>query len=126
MYSGEAKNIEEGSLTEVSAYHVSSAQLLALKSRPVSKQRLFSASCHDLVQLRHAEAVDVDFAFLSPVCVSAKYGNEQALGWDKFQDFVTQVNIPVYALGGVDLADVDTSRTHKGFGIAGISTFIKS
>lgn len=126
MYSGEAKNIEEGPLTEVGAYHVGLEQLLSLKSRPVSKQRLFSASCYDLAQLKHAEAIDVDFAFLSPVCATATHSKKPALGWGKFQDLATQVNIPVYALGGVDLADVDTSRMHKGFGIAGVSTFTKS
>ncbi len=126
MFSQELEGLESGLVQKIDAYHVSSERLLSLKSRPLSKQRLFSASCHDLQQLKLAESLDADFVLLSPVGATGKYSSEQLLGWDGFENLVGQINTPVYALGGVDLADIDICRARRGFGIAGISAFMPS
>ena len=108
----------------VSSLHLNSLQLAAVQSRPIAKPFLLSASCHDLQQLQQADALDADFAFLSPVCAPGKYSASPPLGWDKFQQLVTQVNMPVYALGGMEQRDLPTCRAHHGFGIAAISAYI--
>lgn len=124
MFSQELQYLKSALPPDISAYHATSQQLLSLGSRPVSRQQLFSASCHDLQQLKLAEALDADFVFLSPVNATGKYADEKLLGWDGFKTLVAQVNMPVYALGGLDLADIETCKSQGGFGIAGISTFM--
>jgi len=116
-------SLSETDLTDIDALHADSAQLSILSSRPIAADRLFSASCHDLEGLRLAEALDADFALLSPVCATEKYLESQLLGWAGFEELARQVNLPVFALGGVEPADLATCRQHKGFGIAGISAF---
>ncbi len=123
MFSSQLHDYKASFLAGISGFHATSSQLLGLKSRPVSKQQLFSASCHDLEQLKLAESLDADFVYLSPVMPTAKYQADQLLGWRGFQHLVDQVDVPVYALGGLDLADMDICKLHRGVGIAGISTF---
>lgn len=124
MYCHPADSIVAASLPELEALHVTSVQLKNLRSRPTVSGKLFSASCHSLEELRMAEALDADFAFLSPVCETEKYQKSQLLGWAGFQQLAREVNLPVFALGGIGPEDLDTSREHQGFGIAGISAFL--
>jgi len=46
------------------------------------------------------------------------------LGWECFQRLVAQVNIPVYALGGMMDPDLFLAYDNGGQGIAGMSTFL--
>lgn len=105
-------------------YHASARRLMSLRERPVNHSALFSASCHTLEELKHAEALDADFVFLSPVAATNKYSAENLLGWQVFSCLAKQVSIPVYALGGMSLDDLNTARDHGASGIAGISCFL--
>lgn len=107
-------------------YHASAQRLMSLKNRPVDPGLLFSASCHTLEELKHAEAMDADFVFLSPVADTKKYSAERILGWHAFNNLANQVSVPVYALGGMSRSDLMTARAHGGSGIAGISSFLMS
>lgn len=123
LYSHPEASLSEADLPDIDALHVDSVQLRNLSSRPIAADRLFSASCHDLEELRLAETMDADFALLSPVRATGKYPESQLLGWEGFEELARQVNLPVFALGGVEPADLATCRLYKGFGIAGISAF---
>jgi len=105
-------------------YHASAARLLSLRDRPVANDLLFTASCHNLSELKAAEELDVDFAYLSPIKQTEKYSNDQLLGWDNFQKLASQVSIPVYALGGLQRNELKTALAHGASGIAAISAYI--
>ena len=105
-------------------FHASASGLQQLTQRPITEDALFSASCHNLEELRKAEALGADFVSLSPVCRTEKYAEGEQLGWDKFQALADKVSLPVYALGGIRRSDSDTARFHGGHGIAGIKTFL--
>lgn len=107
-------------------YHASAQRLMGLKSRPIDQGLLFSASCHSLEELKHAEALGADFVFLSPVADTKKYSAERILGWQGFSSLANQVSVPVYALGGMASSDLMTARAHGASGIAGISSFLKN
>ncbi len=82
------------------------------------------ASCHDLATLRKAVALGCDFAVLSPIGPTASHPElDQWLGWSGFAAQVAQVPLPVYALGGVGLGDIEQARACGGQGIAAISAF---
>lgn len=100
--------------------HLSSARLRQLSKRPLPAGSWVAASCHDLDELHHAVEIGVDFCVLSQVRRSAgKHGT--ALGWKRFSELVGRIPIPVYALGGMQLSDLDQARQCGAQGIALIS-----
>lgn len=108
---------------DVDGVHVNARTLMTLKQRPVPDAQLFSASCHNLAELRQAEALLADFVFLSPVAATASHPEQAALGWQAFRALASAVQVPIYALGGLGFQDVDTALEHGAAGIAGISAF---
>lgn len=107
----------------IDGIHLTSHDLLALSARPAAC-RWLAASCHNLQELQHAQRIGVDFAVLAPVLATPTHPERQGMGWDAFADLVAQVNMPVYALGGMRLADVATVRAAGGQGIAAIRAFL--
>lgn len=103
--------------------HLSSRQLMKTQSRPKCGSWI-GASCHNLSELRQAENIGVDFAVLAPVLVTATHPGAPALGWIGFSELVSQVRLPVYALGGLDKNALMTAIHAGGQGIAGISAFL--
>ena len=97
--------------------HLSSKRLLALSERPLSESLRVAASCHNPGELQHALRINVDFCVLSPVRKpSGKPGIAQ--GWNWFADLTGALPVPVYALGGMKLSDLDRARRHGAQGIA--------
>lgn len=105
---------------DVDGIHLDRARLVASSTRPVPGDVLLAASCHDARELRHAERIGVDFAMLSPVAATASHPGAPALGWSRFRELVDEVNVPVYALGGMTPSDLETAWEHGAQGIAGI------
>ncbi len=88
-----------------------------------SRPGLLSVSCHSLESLRMAEDIGADFAMLSPVEATASHPGEKPLGWQAFAEIVSQINIPVFALGGMTPAKVEQAWSHGAQGVAGISSW---
>jgi len=103
--------------------HLTSRDLLALDKRH-ENSRWLAASCHNLEQLQHAERIGVDFAVLAPVLPTLTHPNAAALGWEQFAAWVAEVNIPVYALGGMALPLLKKAREAGAQGIASIRAFL--
>ncbi|HHH39019.1 MAG TPA: Nudix family hydrolase [Sedimenticola sp.] len=100
--------------------HLSSRRLLTLERRPLARGLWVGASCHDLPQLRRAESLGLDFAFLSPVLPTASHPEAPPLGWEGFRALVDRVALPVYALGGMTPGMAERAREEGGQGIAAI------
>lgn len=79
--------------------HLKSQRLMALTVKPA--QLLVGASCHDRTQLHTAQALQCDFALLSPVLPTVSHPEATGLGWDGFAEMLCGLEIPVYALGGM-------------------------
>lgn len=102
--------------------HLTSKQLMVLNDRPPGIDWL-AASCHNLNELLHAEAIGVDFVALAPVKSTPTHPDVKPLGWDQFAELVNQVNVPVYALGGLNQADLSQARQRGAQGVAAIRAF---
>ena len=50
------------------------------------------------MELKQAEKLSVNYAFISPVLTTASHPNKTCLGWSNFRQLAEQVNFPVYAL----------------------------
>ena len=88
--------------------------------RPLPESVLVGASCHDLAQLQAAQRLGCDFAVLGPVQATASHPATPPLGWAAFEQLREQVSLPIYAIGGLAAADIDTARRHGAQGVAAI------
>jgi len=96
--------------------HWSSARLAAAAARP--DDMLCAASCHDARELKQAAHIGVDFVVLGPVKPTPSHPQARPLGWEHFAELVRGTPMPVYALGGLDRADLDTAIAGGAHGIA--------
>jgi 8-oxo-dGTP diphosphatase len=101
--------------TGADGVHLDSGALMKCSARPDCEW--VGASCHNANELAHAADI-ADFAMLSPVLPTASHPGEPTLGWDVFSQLAAQSPIPVYALGGVTVAELDIARAHGAHGIA--------
>jgi len=116
-------NSDRASEVIVDGIHLTSRHLLALQKRPESCQWL-AASCHNLQELQHAERIGVDYVVLAPVFATQTHVGAKTLGWQQFTSLVEQVNLPVYALGGLSINDLGQARIKGAQGIAAIRAFL--
>jgi 8-oxo-dGTP diphosphatase len=91
-------------------------QLAELRERP--NVDWCAASCHNAEQLRRAEELGCDFALLSPVLATQSHPGAPHLGWESFAAIAAGSSIPVYALGGLTHADMQTAWQHGAHGIS--------
>ena len=96
--------------------HCTARQLMALRERP--QDMLAAASTHDAVELSQAERLGFDLAVLGPVKPTASHPGAAPLGWENFARLARGASIPVYAIGGLRPADLDTARRAGAHGIA--------
>jgi 8-oxo-dGTP diphosphatase len=104
--------------------HLTSKLLRAARKRPECS--IVSASCHSRDELQHAQSIGVDFAVLSPVSKTLTHPEAEPLGWDAFSRMVDDINIPVYALGGMTVDDIERAWRSGGQGIAAIGALWNS
>jgi len=105
--------------------HLDSARLMAAKVRPIPAAALLAAACHDARELAQAARVGVDFAVLSPLAATPGHAQTLPLGWQRFQQLVERVNLPVFALGGMGPEQVRVAWNHGGQGIAAVRALWK-
>ncbi len=96
--------------------HLSSARLRALDAAPA--QGFWGASCHDADELARAAALGASYALLSPVLPTPTHPEATGLGWERFAALAQDRPLPVYALGGMTPALLDTAMHHGAHGIA--------
>lgn len=96
--------------------HFTAAQLMGMKARPT--QGLAGASCHTAAELARAMALELDFAVLGPVKPTASHPDARPLGWEGFERIARGASIPVYAIGGMQPADLDPAWRAGAHGVA--------
>jgi len=115
----------------VDGIHLTSRHLMSLTKRPTfprgaSEQAYWvAASCHNLLELQHAQTIGVDFVVLAPVLATKTHPETEPLGWEQFAQLVSQVNLPVYALGGLSESGLEMARQAGAQGVAAIRAFLK-
>jgi len=98
--------------------HLPCAQLMQLASRP--DLPLVAASCHNAPELARATALDLDFAVLGPVRETLSHPGVGGLGWERCAHLLENISLPVFALGGLQHADIGTAQQAGAHGIAAI------
>ena len=101
--------------------HLNSMRLAQYSSRPLDEHFWVAASCHSAEELRQAERLGADFAVLSPVAPTPSHPGAVPLGWEAFSQLCSDVNLPVYALGGMRVQDLARARQAGAQGLAMVS-----
>ncbi|MFZ1909875.1 MAG: Nudix family hydrolase [Burkholderiales bacterium] len=95
--------------------HFTAESLMSLAHRPAP---LVAASCHDAEQLTRAMQLELDFAVLGPVKPTASHPSATAMGWSRFAALARGASIPVYAIGGLSLSDLEDAWRAGAHGVA--------
>ena len=96
--------------------HLTTGALLRLNRRP--DFGLCAASCHSESELVKAAELNVDFVLLGPVLPTSSHPGGEFLGWNRFNELVTNYSLPVFAIGGLSPSDLETAWRHGAHGIA--------
>jgi 8-oxo-dGTP diphosphatase len=96
--------------------HLSSSRLWQIDRRPHFEW--VAASCHTAADLLRAAALGLDFVVLGPLLPTASHPGSTGIGWPEFSRLVERSPLPVYALGGLAPAMLETARSSGAHGIA--------
>jgi 8-oxo-dGTP diphosphatase len=89
---------------------------------PADNQWL-SASVHNLIELEQAQQLGVDYVLVSSVKKTASHPDAEPLSHSELKAILDNARVPVYGLGGLDIADLAEMKKQGMQGIAGISAF---
>jgi 8-oxo-dGTP diphosphatase len=91
-------------------------QLMELHAKP--DLELVGASCHNAEELARAKELELDFVLLSPVLPTQSHPGAETLGWEKFDALIKELPMPVYALGGLKVTDMESAWRCGAHGVA--------
>jgi 8-oxo-dGTP diphosphatase len=100
--------------------HLTASRLTQLDQRPRREGWWVGASCHHARDLEQAARLGLDYALLSPVKATRTHPDAVPLGWQGFAALADLAELPVYALGGLTPADLNTAFECGAQGIAAI------
>jgi 8-oxo-dGTP diphosphatase len=95
--------------------HLTAKRLMAAARRPDGDW--CAASCHNAEELARARELGVDFVVLGPVLPTPSHAHADTLGWPEFSRLIGDYPLPVYALGGLNMSELDCARRHGAHGI---------
>ena len=98
--------------------HLTESSVAVRKVRKQYPDLLIGKSTHSLESAKRAQHQGADFVTFSPVYETPskqQYGSPQGL--EKLQQVCAGLDIPVLALGGIDLSRTSTVRKHGAFGV---------
>jgi 8-oxo-dGTP diphosphatase len=101
--------------------HLPSHQLMSLHARPDIPY--CGASCHNAEELFRAEQLGMDLVVLGPVLPTLSHPHSPVLGWRNFGKLIENCSLPVFALGGLRLEDLETAWQAGAHGIAMMRAF---
>ena len=77
------------------------------------------------MELQYAVQKNIDFVVLAPVLFTQTHPDTEPLGWKVFKQLIREINLPVFALGGLQKKDKQFALQAGAQGISGISTFLQ-
>lgn len=96
--------------------HLTVADVARASSRPALTW--VAASAHSTAEIGRAADLGVDFVVAGAVLKTATHPSRVPLGWSEFAKVIAASAVPVYALGGLQAADVLRAMRQGAHGIA--------
>jgi thiamine-phosphate diphosphorylase len=111
---------EQARMLHVDGLHLSQQRSRHLDPRAWDGSLRLGISCHSAAEVRSALEYAPDYLCIGPVQQSATHPGTPPLGWKAFAVLAAMSTVPVYAIGGLVLKDLETARSHGAHGIAAI------
>lgn len=103
--------------------HLPARELAHLAQRPRGLDWI-GASVHNPAELAATARLGLDYAVLGHVTPTRSHPDSPPLGWEAFAEMVGQGwPFPVYAIGGMQMKDIERSQQYGGHGIAMLRAF---
>jgi thiamine-phosphate diphosphorylase len=99
--------------------HLDSKALKSTICRPLADKYMIAISGHTLDALKQGEVINASFAVVSPIKYTKAHPDIEPIGWQGLKEITAQVNLPVYALGGVSAEDETAAINAGAQGVAG-------
>ncbi len=112
--------LASGSGVHLTAFHLQQSSQFINYYRQHYPQKLLAASCHNEADIEQANKLQVDFIVLSAVQPTESHPEQQAMGWQQFKRLTALAKMPVYALGGMTLSDIEQAHVNGAQGISAI------
>jgi 8-oxo-dGTP diphosphatase len=111
---------EQARMLHADGLHLSQHRLRTLRPEDWDGSLRLGISCHTAEELSIALEYAPDYLCVGPVQASATHLGMAPLGWAAFTGLAAMSTVPVYAIGGLKLKDLETARGHGAHGIAAI------
>ena len=113
---------------EADGIHLGQNSMPVRLAREISKDRfLIGVSSHGLKEAMDAEEGGADFITVGPIFeTESKLRYGAPIGITKFADVCEKVNIPVFAIGGINMERVCSVMREGAHGVAVISAVLKA
>ncbi|MDG6778477.1 Nudix family hydrolase [Thiomicrorhabdus sp. zzn3] len=105
-------------VSQADGIQLSSKQAKHYQSRPLPAEKWLCVSTHNIDEMQAALDLEADFLQLSPVKATSAHPDLGAIGWEQLKAWIDEVPIPVYALGGMTLQDVESAKAQGAQGVA--------
>ncbi|PPR37969.1 MAG: Thiamine-phosphate synthase [Alphaproteobacteria bacterium MarineAlpha6_Bin4] len=79
---------------------------IAIKKIKSRKNKIITSAAHSLKSIKKAECFGIDAALLSPIFPSKSHPKVKNLGLKKLNKILQKIELPIYALGGINLKNV--------------------
>ena len=79
---------------------------IAIKKIKSMKNKIITSAAHSLKSIKKAECFGIDAALLSPIFPSKSHPKLKNLGLKKLNKILQKIELPIYALGGINLKNV--------------------
>lgn len=107
---------DEGLAVGADGVQLTSAALMACEQRP--DLPLVFASCHTPEELLKASSLGLDAVVLGSINSTPTHPAQAPLGWENFARMIEGCALPVYAIGGMTVADVAEAQARGAQGVA--------
>ncbi|AVP95925.1 Nudix family hydrolase [Ahniella affigens] len=108
----------------VDALHLSERCARQFESRAdIGWPGLLGISVHADTDSDWIRRVQPDYLLLGQVHGTPSHPDRQGMGWARFAELAAAYCAPVYAIGGVGPADLQSAKTHGALGVASISAY---
>jgi 8-oxo-dGTP diphosphatase len=111
---------EQARMLHADGLHLSQRRLRGVRPGHWDGSLRLGISCHSAEEVRVALEYAPDYLCLGPVRESATHPGTAPLGWAAFARLAAMSPVPVYAIGGLGVKDLETARGHGAHGIAAI------
>ena len=104
--------------TGADGLHLTASALRSARARPALEW--VGASCHDRVELERAQRLGCDYALAGPVLATASHPGVEGAGFDALAQWVSLLELPVLAIGGLGPGHLERARLCGAHGVAAI------